>query len=223
MNKFKLVIICIILFVQATNTFGQQEHKPKKGIDYQYDVKTVFNTHNLIYYGWDFSQSKLTDLSKIGDKRLIVEKYIPEWMAMMDNRYSADLLKRNFKMEQVTENFKSVQDLYRKMDVDAYISPSRYEISIEKLNSIVKSYDLPEKSGIGFVIIIENFNKPERFVTGYLTFFNIETRKILWATKMKGVPGSKWGFTQYYYQGLVELYDYYIRDYFGKTRKMQKN
>jgi hypothetical protein len=90
---------------------------------------------------------------------------------------------------------------------------------LDSFKSIVKRYPLFQKSGTGFVIFIENFNKPEVYVTGYFTFFDLATKEVLWATKMKAVLGSKWGAEDYYRTEIMKLYSYFFRRYYSKTIK----
>jgi|GEM_PF-2645573 len=216
-------LLGLMLLGGCYTSFAQVDLRAGKGIDYKYEIKSVFNTDNIIYYGWDFSQSKLTDVDKFSDRKIIVERHIPEWMIWLNGHFSAEFMQKKLKFTTVTANFQPVQDLSRKIDANSYVRVSNYEIKIEKLDSIVSTYILPEKTGIGFIFIIESLNKPERFVTGYATFFNIETRKLLWVTKIKEVPGSKYGFADYYRRGFIILWDVYYPNFYRKARRAYKN
>lgn len=215
------IILCLLISAKSFVSLGQTELKYNRGLDYQYDVKSVFNAGNIVYYGCDFSNSKFTDETKIGDSKKIVEVHLPEWQAEYNAQFSGRWVSDRFKFQKVTENLKSVQDLYRKIDVNRYVIATSYEIGLDKLKEIVKAYDLPEKTGVGFVAIMESLNKPEHTETVYFTFFDINTRNILWTTKMKGEPRG-YGFAKYYYVALYDCMNEYYARYVKKTRNAQK-
>ncbi|NJN24832.1 MAG: hypothetical protein HC819_01985 [Cyclobacteriaceae bacterium] len=57
-------------------------------------------------------------------------------------------------------------------------------------------------------------NKPDRFTTAYITFFDIESKEVLWTTKTKGLPGSKWGYKYYWFEGYVECLKVFMSKYY---------
>jgi len=72
------------------------------------------------------------------------------------------------------------------------------------------------------VIIVEFLNRLDRYATGYITFFDIKSREVIWATKMKGLPGGKHGPEEYYGNGIVELYVYFFGKYYHHILKEYK-
>jgi hypothetical protein len=211
MKKFVAFII-IVTFSFNTSIFGQEM---KKGIEYKFDIKKVLEEKEIVYYGWDFSSFKITDIKKLPQGPLMLYQYIPEWLALLNERYTSNVIARNFE-KKVYVNLVSVQERIKQSKPDSIVTMQTYEIHIDTIKNIVKSYNLPEKSGVGLVFITESFNKPQNYVTGYVTFFDIESKELLWSVKMKGLPGSKWGFTKYVYEGFVEIYDYYLRGYYNR-------
>lgn len=121
------------------------------------------------------------------------------------------------KKDSVILDMISIQDRYQNIIPSKFIAHRNIELNIDSLKLIVKNYKLPQKEGLGLVVIVEMFNKPEIYISGYITFFDIATRVVYYATKMKGLPGSKWGFNDYWFNGLTELYDYFVKYYYPKT------
>lgn len=121
------------------------------------------------------------------------------------------------KKDSVILDMISIQDLYQNITTDKFIVHRNIELNIDSIKQIVKNYKLPHKKGLGAVIIVEMFNKPDRYVSGYITFFDIAKKEVYYATKMKGLPGSNWGFNYYWFNGLTELYDYFNKYYYSKT------
>ena len=56
----------------------------------------------------------------------------------------------------------------------------------DNLSLIVQDYQLERESGIGISYIIAEFNKNEETVIGYVTFFDIETRELMFVVKAHG-------------------------------------
>jgi hypothetical protein len=201
----------------CTSTISSNAQKEKCGIVYPIDVKSYNEFSTIVWYGWDFSNLKICDINVYN--YLIKEQYIPEWISRMNKMFSENEVRRDLNKQYFSSDFKTIQDLYKTKDYKTFLTSDKFELSIDSIKSIVKKYPLSQKSGAGFVIIIENLNKPERYVTGYLTFFNIATKDVLWATKMKGEPSGKWGVELYYRNGILELYPYFFRKYYTKTIK----
>lgn len=199
-----------------------QAQKNKKGIEYKFKIEAVKQASLVVWYGWDFSNSKMRDFKKFQEGELILGRHIPAILAELEKLYQKERTKRATKKDSVIVDVTSVQDLYQKMDAKTFIVPRYKEIEIDSVKSIVKNYKLPQKEGMGLVIIIEMMNTEKdlgRFVTGYITFFDIATREVYYATRMKGLPGSKWGFDDYWVNGLTELHAYFFADYYSKLLK----
>lgn len=206
-------IFYLLTFIPST-CIAQNE---KCGIVYPINVNKYDELSSVIWYGWDFSNFKICDKNVYN--YLIKDQYIPEWITRMNKMFSENEVRRDLGKQNFSSDLKTIQDLYKTKDFKTFLTFDKFELSIDSIKSIVKKYQLPQKSGAGFVIIIENLNKPERYVTGYLTFFDIATKEVLWTTKMKGLPGGKWGAELYYRNGILELYPYFFRKYYSKTIK----
>jgi len=191
----------------------------KHGIEYKFDIKSYIQAKKVVWYGWDFSKSRMFDINKIQDAGLIKEKFIPAISERLNKRITPDEIHRKIDKE-VETDLLSIQNLYSTINYKDYITQKDYVFPIDSIKSHVKNYKLPQQDGVGFVIIIELMHKTDRsdrFVTGYVTFFDIKTKELLWVTKMKGLPGSKYGFAMYWIEGIKELYEYFMGHYYSKA------
>lgn len=209
------VLAVILVYCSLPNLAIAQ--KDKCGIVFPMDVKKYVESSTVTWYGWDFSNFKICD--KNVSNYLIKEQYIPEWISEMNKIFSVNTVRRDLDKPNFYSDLETIQKLYKKIDFHSFITDDMFELPVDSIVAIVKRYQLPQKEGAGFVIIIENLNKPQRYVSGYLTFFDIATKNVLWVTKMKGLPGGKWGVEQYYRNGILELYPYFFRKYYSKTIK----
>jgi hypothetical protein len=212
--KYKFIsIICLLIFLVISQNIAAQ--KVKKGIVYPFNMEQYLTCDSVTWYGWDFSHLRICDRNAFG--YMVKDNYIPIWLDKLTNAVSPNRVCRNLKKGILFSDPYSIQPLYKNTANDNFITSDLFVLSIDSLKSIVKGYKLNMKRGLGFVIIVETMNKPERFVSGYLTFFDLTTREILWTTKMKGLPGGKWGVELFYRNGLLELYDYFIGKYYNST------
>jgi hypothetical protein len=219
MSKTLPFNVLIFSLIFSSVSYSQEM---KRGIEYKFEIKTYIESKSVVWYGWDFSNSRMNDFAKLSEGELMVNKYIPGICERLNKRYPPELIEKNLDKQNFTYDFGSVQKLYQNLNTKEYVVSTSYSFSVDDLKNIIKGYDLPQSEGVGFVINVEELNKTERFVTGYVTFFDIKTKEILWTTKMKGKPGSKYGLAMYWLEGVSELYEYFNGDIYRKTIKTYK-
>ena len=88
------------------------------------------------------------------------------------------------------------------------------EFSIDNIKKIVATYNLKQNNGIGFVSIMESFNKQKKSVICYQTFFDFETRELLYVNRMRAKLGSKYGYTKYWEVGALKTFSYFPERYY---------
>jgi len=213
-NLMKRIILTVTLLIAILASNAQEV---KFGIQYQIDIQKYIEQQSVIWYGWDFSNFKVCDQNI--KTYIVKDKYIPVWIEKMNDFFPEKHVRKELNKEFFSSNPNTIQNLYKQKNFREYLTDDKFELPLDSIKAIVKRYPLTEKSGAGFVIIVENLNKPERYVTGYLTFFDINTKEVLWTTKMKGQAGGKWGPEEYYRNGLVEIYPYFFRKYYSKSIK----
>ena len=85
--------------------------------------------------------------------------------------------------------------------MDNFVIDQNYCLSFSDIERIIEGYNLKEKDGIGMVINITSFNenynerKLTEFISLYITFFDINTRDILYsveATGLSNIPQAWW-------------------------------
>jgi hypothetical protein len=208
--KSILHIILLWLFIQS-GVFSQnssivQNYFPEKD--------TVFHAGTIVHYGLDFSRFALTDKRKVGQDQKL-RKFIPKWIKSLQKdinpeRYITPLHRHgnNFEPEPI-----EVQDR-NKSGQDIWINSESYSINFDTLQNTISSYHLTKNKGIGFVINVENFNKPGDYITCYFTFFDIASRKILWTTKVRSKPGG-YGMNEYWANGIRTAFKFFINDVYA--------
>ncbi len=98
---------------------------------------------------------------------------------------------------------------YTFRDFNGFVSGLNFCIPFSDIQKIVKSYVLRETKGVGMVINLVNFNKEREYALVYITFFDIQTREILFAVEASGEAGGS-GLTKHWATGVEAA----VRDMF---------
>ena len=206
-------ISCFLLLTASFSLINAQKSYLIE--EYESNIQDVINAKDIVYYGIDFSKTVLTDRSIFLDNEKS-RKYYASWIAYFETLIKPEdiVVKLLKKKDNIRYNPVSVQQRYLGFK-HKWISASDYSFNIDTLKSVVKSYQLKESSGLGFVINVENFNKESSYLTVYFTFFNISSRDILWSVKIKGKPGGD-GVSSTWAEGIYNSLMIYIKKVYEK-------
>lgn len=210
--KSLLVFISIIL---SSIVYSQDENAYVSEFDYEFDFSRIQNADAIYYYGIDFSNFGLANPEKIGQE-YNVQKFFPAWMNEVHIANPLNTLESTFKKD-VVRTFKPVQKRY-KLIGDDWIGYDKKTFDIERIKEIVKEYVLEQSSGIGFVILIENFVKESELVEVNYTFFDISTREVLYNTTITGVASGA-GMTKHWTKGINNTFRHFRKQYSLKLKQ----
>lgn len=181
----------------------------------------VMLSNEYTYYGIDFSKFKLINGEKMAQGESIKNTFCPAWLEKFDENNSQMFLKSRFYVETLNdERYPFQAEQYLKNSHTTIVSLYSIKWSIDTLELIVKDYQLTRKSGIGVSYIISEFNKNNELVSGYVTFFDIETRDLLYVFKTHGY-GRGTGMTNHWYKGLKYGWnDYFLQGFQSDKSKV---
>ncbi len=198
-------------------------HKSKKiAYDYQIDVNRVIECKSIYYYGVDITHLTLADDESIGSQDYL-NKYLVAWVYFYDKNVEPNnRLEKWFKKEEIIPRQNIIQNK-NKIDGREWVTSSPNDISIEEVAKIIKNYksSIKEDSGIGFVIIIDTFDKKTKEASVILNFFDIHSGSLLWSTKIYGEAGAT-SKTAYWGVGIIKGLKYYVDLVYTKARKKVK-
>lgn len=212
--KYLLTIFTIIFFI--SNGYTQ-----KKSVldEFGSGKKRVLSSDNLTYYGMDFSLFKINNPRKVGEEDIIIE-YIPDWIYEFEKEWVKspyDSKMQRLMKKKMSEHKVEIQNSYTLLKDKEWVTFTSNVLKPETLESKIKSYNKHSDKGIGFVIIIETFSKPNKRVIANYTFFDVSTSEILWSLKIFGLAGDS-GMTMYWARGLKSSFLHFIR-YYDKVRR----
>jgi hypothetical protein len=169
----------------------------------------IYFANNIVYYGFDFTYLKLTNAGKVGKGVDIIQKYFEPMHEELTKEFlPLNSIKKWMKQPAIIMG-KSVFPNYKYRDYHGFVSKQNFCISYMDLQQIVKSYVLRETKGTGMVINLVNFNKEREYALVYVTFFDIETREIIFAVEASGAAGGG-GMTKHWAVGVESA----VRDIF---------
>lgn len=168
MKKFALLLIinsCLII-----NTYSQIVYAT---------VKDVYTIKTLTFYGYDFSNLKIADETRIGQP--LKKQFIPFSLFLEDN-FPKNKMKSIFRKDTLNFNLMPTGLANEKTNNDKIATVNPQNISGDRLSIIISNYETTEKEGIAYVIIFECFDREAKTVSAYMVFFDIATRNILYST-----------------------------------------
>lgn len=215
----KKTLLLLIIFISINFIYSQ---KRKDGIELINDnAISVIEAGEIVYYGWDFTQVKLFDGDLMGEEEDKIKSNIGSIIGLLSENYPPEKIAKLLDKEIIPE-MDIIQRKYFERDFSNIVSFTNFELTTEQINNIVHSYKLSQTNGIGLVLIAECMNKPDRFTTAYVTFFDIETKSILWLTKMKGYPDRKSKFSKEWFYGFEETILYWVPKFYKPKKKHTK-
>ncbi len=210
--------LLFILFMISYNLFGQTNYRiPQVLIDK--GAERVLREKTLHWFGIDYALLKISDPKKLHDGENLKFVFCPAWSTFFDEHYSQKRISKMLHIDSLIDNRSPFQTSnHLQIDEKTFIAPIPYSLSIDSINKHVAQYNLNSGSGIGVTIVLENFNKFDAACIANIVFFDIQTKEILWLTKINGKAGDK-GMTAFWGQGLYEVWAYFIAREYDVKRK----
>lgn len=211
-------IIKIFIILLSFTTDAQRNHTIE---DVKVDFEKVKNCETFTYFGIDFSMFRLNHTRKAGTEYKIIE-YFPAWISEFDAEWVKDpynsKMRKSFKKKKVLEQKQKVQSLYKKLEGEEWVTFSGDNITMDDIQKQIQTYELnPGTTGVGFVIIVELFDKPSEKAYVDLVFFDIESRNILWYYKTYGYANQS-GMTRHWANAISSAYLHFLMAY-DRSRK----
>jgi hypothetical protein len=206
MKTIEKILACAVTLLLLVSVAAYSQ-KPATGTNT--GIERVKACDTLWYYGLDLSHVRVTDGAKIPRSLNYSTVYPPAWVGFVEKELSPyqyvqpALGKKmfNYVSDEVQHNTQQV--------VKDFIIGVNYSFPADTVARAVKSYKLSQLKGVGLVIIAENFNKNTESSTTWITFFDIHTREILWATKASG-ECRHMGYTAHWGSGIVTGFKNFI-------------
>lgn len=187
------------LLIYTVTCFGQDTYLSERKV---YDAKEI------TFYGYDFSHFKLADANYLTDGGG-VKKYIGSWIAFYTEHSNKKDLQSRFHKENFVFEFGYTTKIIQNLVEDNLVSITKNTLPPDSIQNIINKYEINENEGIGFVVIIECFNKSNKTASAYFTFFDIATKKILMSDLYGVDKADGYGMSNYWGVGLNSTFAHY--------------
>jgi hypothetical protein len=175
---------------------------------------------DVVWFGLDFSRAKLIGSEGFSDPVAIKEDYFNKWNHLMINEADKYEWGKALLVSDLKYDYGMINEVNDQVKVKSLVINKSYSIPKEEIPSITQAYHITEfKEGIGVVLLVESFNKIREMAFGYIVFFDIQSKEVLYYHELVGEP-SGFGFRNYW-AGAIHNWMKYTRG--SVMRNMRKD
>ena len=171
----------------------------------------IFETKTMTFYGLDFTHAKFIGTKKLPNPESLVNKYYPIWNNMfMTDEIDLEIGGPYKKKEVFYDTL--VYSRNAQIDLKEIIIDHDYSLNRSDVNEYLLSFASPHKSGLGMVYLVESLNATEKYLSIWITFFDIKTGEVLLTEPLR-VKGKGRKFKYWWKNAFLELFDKSKKDY----------
>lgn len=168
----KIIYVTLIL---CCNFFFSNAQKEMKKV-----LKEIEKSDSTVWFGIDFSNAKL--IGDFPDRKNIMESSLDAWNSML---VSSDMLK-SYKTKPFLYDFTEISKRNKQIQEKDLFAILPMSLTKDKIQSIINEYDPVITKGKGLVFIVESFDKNREEARIWFVYFQIETKKVLYAEPIMG-------------------------------------
>ncbi len=178
---------------------------------YSKNFDKVVKADTIEYYGFDFSKFTLTDPINVGEEE-IVKKFFSPWINYFESASNINYMAIKYFDKIVHRGINSMERRDSLLP-DRWVLYEKNKLKMLDIEALVKSYVLKEKSGIGYVAIVENFVKEEEIARVCYVLFDISTREVYFAAVTEGFAHKHMGMTRHWGSAMYNSFESFVRLY----------
>ncbi len=153
---------------------------------------------DVVWFGLDFTQAKMIGSDGFNDPVAIKEDYFRKWNHLMISEGEKYDWGKALLVSDLKYDYGIVDVVNNQVKVKYLVINKSHSISEEDISRAVAQYKIKDyKDAIGVVVVVESFDKIKEQGTGYITFFDVASKKVLYNHKVIGEAGG-FGFRNYW-------------------------
>ena len=157
--------------------------------------KKTSDIKSVVWLGVDFTAAKFTGVAD--NPEVIVNQYIKSINTLVITEQTKFDFKKFFKLSEVTYDIDLANGFNAKIDPSKLVVTDAYKFDVDKVQEVIRKYDVKDKTGTGLIFVAENLNKIAKSGSYYVCFFDLKTKKII-ECKLKSGPVNGVGFRNYW-------------------------
>ncbi len=149
-----------------------------------------------LYLGIDYTKNKFIDYSTANTSDIRDREYnsINDLIVNEPKKYELD---KAFHKSRVDHDLGLTAAKNSKSNTEDMLSSSSadfHRLKESDIDALVKTYDFKGKKGIGILIVAEACSKAEKAMAAWVTFIDMNTKKVLLTDRMEGKQSMGFGF-----------------------------
>ena len=178
----------------------------------------VFLSDKIVFFGYDFSQFKLAEIKRLHEPNQ--KKYIPDWIDFLNQRRNEESYEKRLRKDKVIFDFDYTLESMRNYNESEMIVISKHILNKDSLQSIIDSvWSKKHTYGVGFIVVVECFEKQTKKASAYFVFFDILSKKILMVDYYARKGADGYGMANFWGTGMSEIITHYLADVYEKNLK----
>lgn len=214
--KLKYLYSMITLLLGITLIAGCGTSKPRTTvITNNTGANAITNAEEITWFGLDFTQAKF--IGNFAEPEKIVSYYLTEWNTLTISEPRLYNIERVFKKKTAYRDIKSVVDRNKSVVAsELFIQYTGTEIPDHfdeaQIPEVVRGLSSEQPAELGVAFIIDRFDQPKKEVSLYITFFNTQSKEVLFVAKSV-TKAAGFGFRNFWAGGIKRALDDARRDY----------
>ncbi len=155
------------------------------------EEKNSILSDTLYWLGLDLSQLKVYDYLLVTQAEVFKSEYCPYIIGLTRQKYPLEKVKQDYGKTTVIEYSDISLSSFRKLNTDSLVMiDGDRTLSFEKIQSVIRDYDLNVKEGLGLVAMVPNVSRTKNQTTVVVIFFEISSRSIIEVFKSQSALSS---------------------------------
>jgi hypothetical protein len=159
-----------------------------------YDIDDIKKTQTIYWFGVDLSKARL--IQGFNHSYETQQNYFSGW-----NTY---LLSKDVNLENLLHKEEIIPNLSIVNERNKTFTNNSFAITKDTIQSLLHQYSYPIGQGIGVVLIVDNFDKPAEKAYAWLTYFDLQSKRVLSSELLMGKT-SMGGMVTHWGEALVRI------------------
>jgi hypothetical protein len=170
--------ICLIVVFLSVWCFAKSQ------TSFKAVLKEINTLDSVTWFGLDFSNANF--VGAFPGRQDVAETYPGSWNSLV---LSKSWL-YHYRDKSFIYDFSVIKNRNKGINPDNLFSIMVQGLSKEKIQKIIDEYNPEVKTGKGLVFIVEGFDKNIEMATIWFTYFDIQSRKIIYTSRIAGKAGG---------------------------------
>ncbi len=165
---------------------------------------------NALYLGIDFTRNKVIDDANANVTDIRDRQYNGINDLVVTEVKKFDLKSAFHRSNTVDHDLGLVNERNIKANADQIISTNTadfHRLKEEDIVNLVKGYDFKDKKGLGILLVSEAMSKSQKSIAMWVTFIDMNTKKVLLTDRVEGKLGMGFGFRNYWATAIKSVFE----------------